>query len=246
VLNDAAARALSSAGDVLGRRVWLGRADSDAPRKTVVGIVQDVRFQGLSQPVLPEMYLALEQMTTWTPGTVDLVVRTEQEPSSLVPSVRAVVQSIDPEQPIANIATMDELLSRSVSQPRFNALLIGLFALVATLVAAVGIYGVVAYWVGRRTREIGVRTALGAQPADIVRMVLIQGSQLTAAGVGLGLVLAFGLTRFLTSLLFEVSPRDGQTLATAAGAFALAGCIACLVPAHRASRVDPAKALRND
>jgi putative ABC transport system permease protein len=173
-----------------------------------------------------------------------LAVRTGGAPENLVAAIRKEVYALDPDQPISDVATMDERFSQSLSQPRFSALLLGLFAVIALLLAAVGIYGVMSYLVTQRTHEIGVRMALGASTRDILKLVVRQGMTLTLIGVGCGLVAAFLLTRFLASLLFEVRSFDPLTYAGVSLLLLAVAFIACYIPARRAARVDPMVALR--
>jgi putative ABC transport system permease protein len=158
--------------------------------------------------------------------------------------VTSVIRSIDPDLPVAEVATMEELISESTAQPRFNSLLLALFSCVALLLAAVGLYGVLAFAVAQRTREIGIRMALGASPAAILHSVVGQGLGLMLSGLGSGFALAFGLTRFLASFLFGVTPTDPATFAGVATLLAVVALLACYVPARRATRVDPLVALR--
>jgi putative ABC transport system permease protein len=173
-----------------------------------------------------------------------IVVRTETDPTSLVSAVRAQIQSIDSEEGPTRFALMAELLAESVAQPRFNTFLIGLFAALAFVLSAIGIYGVINYDVTQRTGEIGVRMALGAQSRDVLRLILRQGFFLTLGGLFAGLGGAVLLTRFLTGLLFEVKPTDPLTYAIVAVLLAFVALAACLIPARRATKVDPLVALR--
>jgi putative ABC transport system permease protein len=173
-----------------------------------------------------------------------IVVRTTTEPMSLVSAVRAQIQSVDGEEGPTRCAPMTELLSESLAQPRFNTFLIGLFAILAFFLSAIGIYGVISYDVTQRTGEIGVRMALGAQSGDVLQLILRQGLVLTLGGLVAGFGGAILLTRFLTGLLFEVRPTDPITYAIVAGLLAFVALAACLIPARRATKVDPLVALR--
>jgi putative ABC transport system permease protein len=174
----------------------------------------------------------------------NLVVRTDNDPSGVVAAVKSRIWSVDRELPVTRIATMESVLASSVAPRRFNMLLLGLFAAVALALAAVGIYGVISYMVSQRTHEIGIRLALGAKNGDVFRLVIGQGMSLALAGVGLGLMAAFGLTRLMSGLLFGVSPTDGATYIVIAVLLTGVALAACLVPAHRAIKVDPMVALR--
>jgi putative ABC transport system permease protein len=178
--------------------------------------------------------------------TMDVVVRTEQSPASVISAVRERVREIDPELPLANVRTLDEWVSGSAAQPRLNAELLAVFAAVAIAIAAIGIYGVLAYSVGQRTREIGLRMALGAQRHGVVRLIVREGMTLGMIGIAVGVGGALALSRALTALVFGVSLRDPATYIVVAGTLGVVALAACLVPAFRASRVDPMLALRHD
>ena len=162
------------------------------------------------------------------------------------PEIRQQIESVDPQEGPTRVATMNQLLAESVAQPRFNAFLIGLFAILAFVLAAVGVYGVISYDVTQRTSEIGIRLALGAQVTDIYRLILKHGALLTLTGLLLGLAGAAGLTRFLTTLLFGVEPIDLATYAIVSGMIVLVSLAACVVPSRRATKVDPLEALRHE
>jgi len=209
--------------------------------RTIVGIVGDAKYQGLGVEAGPQAYVPHAQSAY--PG-MRIIVRTTTDPSSLVSAVRAQIQSVDSEEGPTRFAPMTELLSESVAQPRFNTFLIGLFAALAFILSAIGIYGVISYDVTQRTSEIGVRMALGAQSRDVMRLILRQGLVLTLGGLAAGLAGAILLTRFLTGLLFEVKPTDPLMYAVVAGLLAFVALAACLIPARRATKVDPLVALR--
>jgi len=177
---------------------------------------------------------------------MNLVLRTSSAPLALVAPVKAAVQAVDPTQPVYDIATMDQRLSESMAPQRFNALLVGVFALAALGLAGVGIYGVLAFSVARRTPEIGVRMALGARRAEVLTLVVGEGLRLCALGVGFGLAGSVPLTRLLGSVLFGVSPADPVTLVAASAALLLVAVMACYVPARRAVMIDPMTALRHE
>jgi putative ABC transport system permease protein len=173
-------------------------------------------------------------------------VRTAVEPASLIAAVEREIQAADPELPVVAARTMQQVVAASVSEPRFNALLLGLFALLALALAATGLYGVMSYFVTQRTHEIGIRMALGAASRDVLRLVIGQGMTLTVIGVLIGLAASFALTRAMKSLLFEVSPTDPLTFAVIAVTLLLVALLACWIPARRATKVDPMIALRCD
>jgi putative ABC transport system permease protein len=236
VINQTLANRFFANEDPVGRRITL-----NGVLRTIVGVVGDAKYQGLGVEAGPQTYVPHAQSPF--PG-LRIVVRTSSDPSSLIAAVRSQIQSVDPEEGPTRFATMTQLLSESVAQPRFNTFLIGLFAALAFILSAIGIYGVINYDVTQRTGEIGVRMALGAQSADVVRLILRQGLVLTLGGLLIGVVGALALTRFLTGLLFEVKPTDPLTYAAVAGLLALVAIAACLIPARRATKVDPLVALR--
>jgi len=241
LVNETLARRYWPDGDAVGKRMRTGSVDQPGPWLTVVGVVGDVRQYGLDQEqktqyYRPERQLALHPMS--------LVLRAQGDPEALSAALRRAVQSIDPDQPIYNIRSMDSLLATTLAPRRVSLLLLATFAVTALLLAGVGIYGVLAYSVTRRTHEIGIRMALGARRADVLVMVLRQGLRLVLAGAALGVAAAFGLTRLMSSLLFGVSPTDPATLGAVCVVLVGVALLACLVPARRASGVDPMIALR--
>jgi putative ABC transport system permease protein len=208
---------------------------------TVIGVVGDVRYIGLDRQPVPVVFSSTEQFPA---SALTLAVRTRIAPESLSNAIRREVQNLDPEQPIYHVATMEQRLLDSVGPQRFDASLLGLSAAAALLLAVVGIYGVMSYWVAQRTHEIGVRVALGAQPRQVLRLVLARAAWLTLAGLTLGLVGAFVLARSLSGLLFGVRPIDPLTLLAASAALAGIALVASWQPARRAAAVDPIVALR--
>jgi len=177
---------------------------------------------------------------------MDVAVRTTARPESVLPDIRRILHDIDAEMPMANIRSMDEWLATNAAQPRLNATLIATFAGVALLIAVIGIYGVLSYSVSQRTREIGVRMAMGAREGKVISLILRQGMTVGLAGIGIGLVAAYAFSRVLASLVFGIQVRDPLTFAAAAAVPAIAALLACYVPARRASRVDPIVALREE
>jgi putative ABC transport system permease protein len=211
---------------------------------TIVGIVPEVRQLGERPNPRPTVYLPLAQSGYSSYATISL--RTRGDPRALAPALRRAVLEIDPNQPISALATMDKVLADTMAPRRFNALLLGAFAGLALVLAALGLYGLVAYLVAQRTHEIGVRVALGAERGDVLALVLRQGLLLIAGGVALGLLAAFGLTRLLASLLFEVTTTDPLVFIAVPLVLAAVAVLATLIPARRATRVDPMVALRAD
>jgi putative ABC transport system permease protein len=215
--------------------------ETGGPPREIVGVVGDVRRYALDTDPRPEYYVPYEQAPE---RRLNLVVRTTGDAAAMTATVRAAVRELDKEQLIWQTRTLEDLRSASVAGRRFNMTLLGLFAVVALLLAVLGIYGVMAYSVTRRTHELGVRIALGAQGGDVLRLVIAQGMTLAAAGVALGLVGAFALTRAMASLLYGVSATDPAVFAGLALLLAAVAFVACYLPARRATRVDPMVALR--
>jgi putative ABC transport system permease protein len=207
-----------------------------------VGVVGDVKHVSLDAETNEEVYAPYSQAPFSTDMT--LVMRTAGEPMSLAGAVRTEIASADRQVPIAKVRTMETIASESLGQPRFRTLLMGLFGITALLLASVGIYGVMSYAVTQRTHEIGIRMALGAQVRDVRRLVIRNGMALALAGVVIGLLGAFALTRLMRSLLFGVAATDTVTFATVSGGLVLVALLACYIPARRATKVDPLVALR--
>jgi hypothetical protein len=239
LVNEAFARRFLPGEDPIGKRLSSPAAPDGW--MTIVGVVGDVRQSGLDSDAAPEVYVPQLQQPR---DLMSLVVRTGADPMSLAAAVRAQARLLDAEQPLHTLLTMEQRLASSMASRRLHTWLLGMFAGLAWLLAAVGIYGVMSYAVTQRTAEIGVRMALGAQRADVVRLVVGQGMGLIVLGLGLGAVGALALTRFLASLLFDVRPTDPFTFAGVACLLGLAALIACYLPARRAARVDPMVALR--
>ena len=238
LLSETLARKLFPNEDPLGKRLSVAGGEK---LTTVIGVVGDIRHQGLDRQSEAAVYLSYRQLPR--PG-VSLVLRSSVEPLGLAPALRAAVREVDPALPVYQVMTMDERLSNSVAARRFNLLLLGVFASLALLLAGVGVYGVISYVVKQRSHEVGIRLALGAQSADVMRLFIKQGMALVLLGVGLGLLGAFALTRVMTSLLFGVSANDSLTFAGVALLLSLIALLACYLPVRRAARVDPLVALR--
>jgi putative ABC transport system permease protein len=238
IINQALARLHWQDQDPLGQRIKMG---PQRPWLTVVGIVADVKESGLDQDAEGGLYLPYIERPS---ASMTLVIRTTSDPLTLAAAVRNQIQTVDKDQAVSNISTLERLLDETVAQPRFNTLALLIFATTALLLSAIGIYSVIAYTVSQRTREIGIRLALGAQPRDVLRMVVRQGMGLALAGIGTGLLAAFALARLLKSLLFNVSTSDLITYIIMAMILTGVALVACLVPARRATKVDPMIALR--
>jgi putative ABC transport system permease protein len=238
VVSESFARRYWPNEDPIGRRF---DQQANGQWHSVIGVVGNTKQYGLESHTKTEFYLPYLQHPL---NYMTIVVRTATNPVSLTAPVRAQVASLDKDLPVYNVRTMKRLLAESVSSSRMTILLLGIFSLLAIVLAAVGIYGVVAYWVAQRTHEIGVRMALGARQLDVLRMVLRQGMRLAAIGIGCGIVAALGLTRLMASLLFDVKPSDPVTFVVVALVVAGVTFLACYIPARRATRVDPMVALR--
>jgi putative ABC transport system permease protein len=242
IINQALQRRYWPDENPLGKRIKFGGA-ADSPWVTVVGVAADVKESGLNADTEAGLYLPY----VMAPSTaMTLVLRTGPEPLSLAAAASAAIRRVDSEQAVSKISTLEQLLSETVAQPRFNTGLLGLFALLALLLAAVGIYGVMAYTVASRTQEIGLRMAMGAQARDVLMLMVGQGMRLVAFGLALGLLAALGLTRWLKTFLFGVEATDPLTYAVIAALLAAVALLACYIPARRAAKVDPLVALRHE
>jgi putative ABC transport system permease protein len=241
LIDEALARRFFADQDPIGRRIKRGGRGSNAPWMTIAGIVGNIKTDGFDQPDQPHLYLPILQSPA---KAMAVYLLTDTNPLSLTESLREQVHAVDPNLPIFGERAMADVISDSLAQRKFAMQVVGLFGLLALLLAGIGIYGVMAYSVSQRTREIGIRVALGASKGVILRWVLRQGMLLILAGVATGLLGAFALTRLLRSLLFGVAPTDLVTYAVLAGLLALVALLACYIPARRATKVDPLVALR--
>jgi putative ABC transport system permease protein len=241
IVNDAFVRRFFPGEEVVGKRIIPGEGRKPVTRE-IVGVVGSIRHEGLDVEPTPEYYIPYEQASV---DDMTVVARTTTgNPTSIATPLRDVIRTMDKDQPVYNIRPMTQLVSDSVAQRRFNLVLLGGFAMLALVLAGIGTYGVMSYSVAQRTREIGVRIALGAQSRDVLKMVLSHALVLTAIGLALGLVGAFALTRFLVTLLFEVKPTDLTTFAIVSIVLGAVAITACLILARRATKVDPLVALR--
>jgi len=258
VLNEAAVKKFLPDGDPLGKRVMLGAPDNlNTPGllpqglnkfqwATVVGVVNDLRYFGQQNNAAPAAYIPVRQAWDYPPlrRAMVLLIRTHGDPLTVVPALRAIIKSLNPVLPLGRLATMEMLLADTLQSTRFNTVLLGLFAGVALALAVVGIYGVVAWNVAQRTREFGIRQALGANRGDVLRFVIRQGMRTVLFGLALGLALSLALTRILQNLLFETSTFDVVTYLVVSALLAGVALLACLLPARKATKVDPMVALR--
>ena len=237
IISESLARQVWPDGNALGHRITWG--GDDAPM-SIIGIVKDVKLS-LTAEVKPHVYIPYSQIHI---APYEMVIRTKTDAPALAAAVRSEVWAIDKDLPVSNIRTMEQILSGSIARPRFNLLLLGIFAALAMVLAAVGIYGVMSYTVTQNTREIGIRMALGARPGDVLKFVVGQGLALTFIGVGIGIAAAFALTRLMENLLFEVTATDPATFVLYSAILTGVALVACFVPARRATKVDPMVALR--
>jgi putative ABC transport system permease protein len=245
VINEAMAHAFWPNEDPVGKRMAIGESSKDTSWRTIVGVVGSVRHAGLTEEPVPCAFIDYRQdLESWS--RMAFVMKTSTEPSSLTSTVRSSLVAIDPQQPVYAIEPLEKLIDGSVAPRRFVLSLIGGLALVALLLAMVGIYSVISFSVSERTREIGIRMALGAKRRDVLRMILGQGMRVSALGIVMGLAIALGLTRLLRTMLFEVSTTDPLTFGLVATMVSLVALMACYLPARRATRVDPLVALRDE
>jgi putative ABC transport system permease protein len=239
IVNQELAREFWPAQNAVGQRISFD--GSTGPWREIAGVVGDIKQHALWRSSAPMVYVPYAQ-DPWT--FMSLVVRSRYKPEALVSSVRHAVLNVDKNQPLFSVRTMRQVVSLSIGVRRFNTLLLGLFALLALILALVGIYGVISYSVSQRTHEIGIRMALGAERSDVLKMVVGQGLKLALVGVAIGIVGALALTQFLSSLLYGVKPTDPLTFIAVSLILIVVALLACYIPARRASKVDPMIALR--
>ena len=241
VINDVMARRLWPGQDAVGRRFKFGGADSNAPWFTVIGVVRDMRRQGQERDPLPQMFESLAQNPS---RLVTLIVKTSTDPARMMGVVQAAVREVEKDAPVYGVTTLEASLDRFHAQRRFQTSLLLTFALIAVVLAAVGIYGLIRYSVATRLREISIRMAVGAQQSDILGMILREGLALSLTGLALGLIGAAAVGRLLSGLIFGVTPRDPITFVVVSALLMLVAVTACYFPARRAARIDPASALK--
>ena len=243
VVNETLARGFFPRGDAIGRRILLGAPQQNSKWLTIVGVVRDVKAAALDQPALPQFYTPLSQHAS---QYMELAIRTAGDPTLVARQAAAVVRAIEPGAPVYGVQTMEERVARTVSQPRFESAMLGFFAAAALFLAAIGIFGVVAHSVARRTKEIGIRMALGADRAEVVGPIVSHGLRPVAIGMITGVVAALAISRAISSVLFHVAGYDPQIILVAIATLLLVAIAACLIPARRASRIDPMHALRSE
>jgi putative ABC transport system permease protein len=249
IIDQALQRKFFGAEDPLGAHVLINMGDGNPAREyEVVGIVEDVKHMGLTDEPMPTLYGPIPQApksaVPFMANNFSLVVRTGIDPEVVVSTVRKELRNVDVDVATAGVKPMRHFLAAAVAARRFNMELIAVFAVTALLLAAAGLYAVIAYLVSQRTREIGIRLALGATPRHILRLMMSQGMRLTLMGVAIGLVGAIAVTRLMRSLLFGVAPSDVTTFAVSAIVLIVVALLACFIPARRATKVDPLVALR--
>ncbi|HEY9231771.1 MAG TPA: ABC transporter permease, partial [Blastocatellia bacterium] len=246
IVNETMAREFRPGEEVLGKRFKTGDPNSSDPWITIVGVVADLKQMGAEAPPKPEMYFPYQQQVADQPWYAprDLVLRTAVAPTGLVPAVTAAIHEVDRDQPVSDVRTMKDVLGQELGQRETGTTLLGVFAALALLLAAIGLYGVLSYFVSQRIPEFGVRLALGAQSRDILWLVVKRGMGLALLGLAIGLAASFALTRLMQSLLFEVSASDPVVFALIALLLAGVAFAACVIPARRAMKIDPMVALR--
>ena len=243
IISDSFARQYFPGEDPLGKRISVAMFDNPNPPTEIIGIVGDVRYDSLTDKAEPTVYFPPPELTY---AFMTLVIRTSGDPASLAPSVRSVLREIDSNQPVSDVRTMEQVMGTTLGRARFSTLLLGLFAGLAMLLAAVGIFGVMNYAVNLRTREIGIMMALGAQQGQILTLILRQGLVLTLIGITLGVAGALALTRVMSGMLFGVEATDPLVFVLIVVLLTVVSVIACYLPARKATRVDPVIALRNE
>jgi len=246
IVNEEMVRKFFPHENPLGARIDWSRREGPHQWMTIIGIAQDVKHSGLNQPVDPAVYAPFAQSDEAWRRWMTLAIRTSRPSAGLIEEVKKQVWSVDNQIPVSEVHSMEALMGVSLAQQEFNVLLLGLFAALALVLAAVGIYGMMAYHVGQRMHEIGIYMALGAQRRDVLKLIVGDGAKLAIGGIAIGLAGAIALTRLMTGLLFEVTPTDPATFALVALLLAIVAIVACYVPARKAMCVDPMVALRHE
>jgi predicted permease len=226
--------------DPIGQHIQIARQPSSAE---IVGVVADLRNRGIGADMGDELYTPLPQKP-W--GTMSVLVKTSGDPLQIVPAVRSALQAVDRDQPMTQVISLEQNLSAAVGQQRVSALLLGIFAALALVLAAIGIYGVTSYSVAQRSKEIGIRIAMGAQPGDVLRLIIGFGARLAFVGVVIGVIAALALTQLMKTMLFGVTATDPVTMAAVSITLIAVTLLACYIPARRAMSVDPVIALRSE
>ncbi|HJU87782.1 MAG TPA: FtsX-like permease family protein, partial [Gemmatimonadaceae bacterium] len=243
VINETLARKYYENEDPIGKEIYLGAPDNRLfERGTIVGVVGDTRDVGLGSDPLPTVYIPLGVMPSWP--AFSYVIRTSAEPMSIASAAREAIRSVDATIPVRRIRPVEEVLSEAVAPAQWSMTLLTVFAAIALIMAALGVFGVLSYTVTQRTRELGIRLALGAEPGSVKRMVVSQGMALVLVGLAVGLAGSFALTRVMSGLLYGVAPTDPITFAAVGVVLAVVAVAASYLPARRATRIDPILALR--
>jgi putative ABC transport system permease protein len=242
LINEALARKYFPGEDPIGKRIDVGMFEGPNPTE-IIGVVGNVRYETLIDGFEPAVYFPHPELAY---SFMTFVVRTDGDPNAMAPALQREIRTLDPNQPVSDVRTMEQVMSDTFSRARFNTLLLALFAALATLLSAVGIFGVMNYSVALRTREIGLRVAIGAQPRQVLLLILRQGLLLTIVGVVIGLLAALALTRLLSGLLFGVAAVDPSTFASISVLLIAVSLVACYLPARRAMKIDPLLALRSE
>jgi putative ABC transport system permease protein len=239
ILNDVAAARYFGAADPLGTAIVAHG------NRVVVGVVRSVRLQGPEADMRPEVYLPLNWQQAFGSPLVTLMMRTTRDPAAFVPTIRAAIRTAAPDLVVPDLQTYDQRFDRIVAQRKFNMIVLALFGVLAIAIAAAGIYGVMAYLVEQRTQEIGVRMALGAEPANVARMVLMRATVYMTLGLAIGLAGGWLLSRFVQAFLFKLDAHDPVVYSSVAVLLVATGLLASFIPARRAARIDPVTALRS-
>ncbi|MBL8152332.1 MAG: FtsX-like permease family protein, partial [Blastocatellia bacterium] len=243
IINETLARKHFPGEDPIGKIIWpASSAGGYPPKREIIGVVSDIRNNGLNQEVMAEVYLPHSQFAL---DGMLLLVSTYDNPMATLPAIKAVLKEIDPEIVPYNVRTLDKGLSIELAQPRFNTMLISVFAALALILTTIGLYGSISYSVVQRTHEIGIRIALGANSSSVLRMIVGQGLKLAVLGVGLGLAGAIAVTRLISSMLFNTSTTDPVTFTVISSLIIFTAGLASYFPAHKATKVDPMIAIRN-
>ena len=246
IVNQALARQYFAGQNPIGQRIRWGRETGPPRWMTIAGVAGDVKQYSLAQPAYPAVFIPFAQSNEVWRRWMSVVIRLRDAAANVMPAVKREIWAMDSRIPLNRIQSMDERLSRSLAESRFNMFLLGLFAALAAVLAAVGLYGVMSYSVSQRTHEIGIRMAVGARRAEVLKLVMLEGARMAAAGLAAGVAGAIALTRVMASLLFHVAPTDPAALAGAAALMTGAMLLACVIPARRAMNVDPMEALRSE
>jgi len=248
VVNEAFTRIFLPSEDAVGKRVKMGGRNAPFPWHSIVGVIKDVRQQGPDAVAKPELFIPHRQPAFGNSmlQSMSLVLRTDGNTEGSIAAVRAIVRELDAELPVYDVSTMQQLVGKSVATHRFNMFLVAIFSALALVLAAIGIYGVMSYTVAARTREIGIRIAVGARTVNVLSLVIKDGMKLALAGLAIGIGGALALTRVMRTLLFEVAPTDPTTFAGATTLLLLVALLACLIPAFRASGFNPVDTLRHE